>query len=388
MKQVQIIFFQDICPLLATSSIKISFQGKRTVAPTVLMDGINSFNRSCSWKLDGVNLKMINCNTWYLILDVKNATEVIIENCTFGDWMFTQVLEVSIKDCSSKRQTSLIFQNTSGLIENITIQDSISSSQLRVQNYSYIQITNSKFVDNLVNTALIFVSESSTLEMSNCIIQNNQLVNSTQNHGSKNKGLVLLSNSSTLISENSTFVTNTGVVIMLFYDSKASIINWLFSGNINNNGAGLLFSKYSSLLINGTSFEKNSVGKSGGVISGINSTVTIGNSLLKNNTVRELFGCSISIVATEGGGVILLDFSQTIINNSLFRANTGPSIVFMNNTSLQIDSSRFVDNSACFGGAIARSYSIANISDTVFSHNNATMGAALYVDILSQVFFY
>ena len=341
-----------------TSHIKITFQREASVVPTLIVEGLHSYNSfSPSLILNGVNLEMINCNaSHYLRLGVKNATRVIVENCTFGDWVFKQVLQMSIKDCiAPKSGFRLTLDNTSGLIENITLKDSHLGFQLHVNNYIYIQITKSKFANNLVDTALIIVSDSSTLEMLNCIVQNNQLINSTENHDSKNEGLVLLSNSSMLISQNSTFDTNTGVGTMLVYKSKAIFLNCLFSGNINSNGAGILFSKYSSLLIDGTSFEKNIVSK------------------------FDTF--NIPCTLTLGGGVIFAkNFSQTTVCKTIFRANTGPSIRFINNGSLQIDSCDFVDNSACFGGAVAGSHSMVNISDTKFSHNNATMGAALYVD--------
>ena len=352
-------------------------------------------------------------------MDVKNVTMVTIENCTFGEWMFTQVLQVNIKDCISKKPSSLIFHNASGLLENIIIKASNFGCQLRVYNYSYIQILRTKFVNNVVNTTFICVSDSSTLEMSNCSMKNNKfrdfrgttliLVSgsSTLNLSNfimqknrlmkygirdpKNKGLVLLSNSSLLISKNSTFDRNTGTVVMLVNNSSASIVNSLFSGNSNEYEGGLLLSKYSSLLISGTSFEYNTVGNFGGVISGITSTVTIGESLLKKNIVLgHVFTCNMWYEYKDkigGGPIFATDFSQTIIYNSLFMANIGSSIFFRNNVSLQIDSCHFLDNSAPFaGGAVAGSYSMANITNTIFIQNNATMGAALYVDKSDIIF--
>ena len=273
-------------------------------------------------------------------------------------------------------------------------------------------------MNNVVNTTLIFVSDSSTLEMSNCSMENNKFRdfrgttlilasgsstlrmsnfimqnNRLMKYGiwdPKTKGLVLLSNSSRLISENSTFDRNIGTVVLLVNNSSASIVNCLFFGNSNEYEGGLLLSKYSSLLISGTSFEYNTVGNFGGVISGITSTVTIGDNLLKNNIILgHMNMCEMPFESEDqigGGPIFTTDFSQTTIYNSLFMANLGSS-VFFSNVSLQIDSCHFADNSAPFaGGAVAGSYSMANITNTIFIQNNATMGAALYVDKSDIIF--
>ena len=258
-----------------TSKIKISLQREATVVPTVLLEGLNSFISyidSPSLTLSGVNLKIINCNSDnYLRLKVKNATMVIMENCTFGDWIFEQVLYVSIKDCIAPKRTSRILklQNTSGLIENITVKDA-DFFEIHVNKNSYIKIIKSKFVNNLVRRMLIFVSGSSSLEMSKRIVQNNNLRNDD------------------------------------YYK------------------AGVFFSENSLLLINRTNLENNIVGIYGAVIGCINSTLTVHDSLLKNNTGSGNFQrCQMSIdllhankAHIEGGIIFTKDFSLTTIYNS------------------------------------------------------------------------
>ena len=124
---------------------------------------------------------MIDCHAAFLVLELKYSQRVIVNNCTIGNWTFTQVQQVVIKNCSNsitkRLSTTLNFNNSSGLIENIAIRDlnfSLIFEGFILQNYSNIEITKSNFVNNTVNYGLIKVLSSSTLVMSNSIMQQNQ----------------------------------------------------------------------------------------------------------------------------------------------------------------------------------------------------------------------
>ena len=131
--------------MLANSKLRILLYKKTTEAITVYMTGLNFLNSY--WQLLDVNLNMINCHAASLTLDLKYLINIIVENCTFGNWTFTKVQKLFIKNCSNFIDkgsiTSSKFLNSSGSIENITIKNlntSSNSSGLIVEDSSYIKI--------------------------------------------------------------------------------------------------------------------------------------------------------------------------------------------------------------------------------------------------------
>ena len=85
--------------MLAKSNLNFSSNKKVSDPVTIFMDGLSFLNSY--WQFSHVNLNMINCETPFLTLKLKYSTNVIIDNCTFGDWTFKQVQKVIIKNCSN-----------------------------------------------------------------------------------------------------------------------------------------------------------------------------------------------------------------------------------------------------------------------------------------------
>ena len=167
--------------MVLNSEIKISFNGKTAEFPTVFMDGLHFLDSY--WQFYQVNINMMNCDAAFLVLEFKHSNNVIIENCTFGNWTFTQVQHVIIKNCSNGFaggfSASLNFNNSSGLMENITIKDQNFTridEGLFIQNYSYINVTKSNFVNNIVSSGLITVWNLSTLHLSDTNMLQNQAI--------------------------------------------------------------------------------------------------------------------------------------------------------------------------------------------------------------------
>ena len=165
--------------MVLNSEIKISFNGKTAEFPTVFMDGLHFLDSY--WQFYQVNINMMNCDAAFLVLEFKHSNNVIIENCTFGNWTFTQVQHVIIKNCSNGYaggfSASLNFNNSSGLMENITIKDQNFTridEGLIIQNYSYINLIKSNFVNNIVSYGLIIVWNLSTLHLSDTNMLQNQ----------------------------------------------------------------------------------------------------------------------------------------------------------------------------------------------------------------------
>ena len=148
--------------MMVKSEIKLSLNEKTITLPTVFMDGLHFLDSH--WQFSGVDISMINCDTAFLVLELKHSNSVIIKNCTFGNWTFTQVQHVEIKNRSNALaegfSASLNFNNSSGLMENINIKDQNFTridEGLFIQNYSYIHVTKSDFVNNIVSSGLITV---------------------------------------------------------------------------------------------------------------------------------------------------------------------------------------------------------------------------------------
>ena len=175
------ILFQSTFPVLAETDVKISLNEKSTQPFTVFMHSLNFLNSYLQFFV--VNVWMVKCDVSSTRLEVTNIRNVTIENCTFGNWTFRQVGHVMIKNSRScilkDFPTSLNFYNSSGLMENINIKNlnlTNMSNGLIIQNSSYIQITQSNFVNNTVSYGLIKVLNSSTLQMSDCTLQKNKAI--------------------------------------------------------------------------------------------------------------------------------------------------------------------------------------------------------------------
>ena len=165
--------------MLAKSSLMILMIEKAPHTCTIDMDGLN-FLKSC-WHFNSVNLKMTNCYAAFLTLDLKYVTNVFIENSIFGNWTFRQVQHIFVKNSSTSyvdgALISLNFYNSSVTMENINIKDvnvTRKFDPIITINKSCVQITKSNFVNNKVNYGIIQILDSSTLEMSDCVVQNNQ----------------------------------------------------------------------------------------------------------------------------------------------------------------------------------------------------------------------
>ena len=164
--------------MLAKSDIMILTNEKTTFCCTVVLDGL-SFLKS-RWQFYSVNLKMINCYAAILVMKIEDVRNVTIENSIFGNWLFDQVQHVSLRNCSGSIvkgfSTLLAFYKASGFLENITIKDMVFTNEYEgiwVENNSYVMITKSNLVNNTVIHGLIKLFNSSNLEMSDCIVQNN-----------------------------------------------------------------------------------------------------------------------------------------------------------------------------------------------------------------------
>ena len=270
--------------MLAETDVKILQNEKSNFPLTVFMDGLNFLNSH--WQLLGVNINLLTCHAASLTLELNYSVNVTVDNCTFGNWTFRQVNHVLIKNSrnaiSQDFPTSLIFDSSSGLMENITIKDlnfTKMSYGLKILDNSYIQIRNSNFISNTVTHGIIKVLNSSTMEMSDCNMEKNKainyagaifidkssvyLINSSfnDNEAVQGGGALHVKESSFLYTQNCSFSNNQvkighGGAIYLS-NSTAQGITINFTDNGAKYGGGLTCFSSSKIAVQHTHFSHN-----------------------------------------------------------------------------------------------------------------------------------
>ena len=374
--------FQNIYPMFAKSKLRIMLNKKTTEVITIFMNGLNFLDSY--WQLLDVNLNMINCHAASLTLELKYSIDVIVENCTFGNWIFTKVQKVFIKNCSNSIDkgslTSLKFLKSSASMENITIKDLNLSSNfngLIVQDSSYLKILKSKFLNNIVDYRIITVLNSSTLIMIECKMQNNSAQESA--------GAVL-----------------TQITSAHFTNFHLNYKNWALEAKTVSRkpSSWKQNSKFTNIKATASTIEY------GGAIYSHNSTLDISNSLFCHNKVNgsgtfvsELSKATVNnctFFKNSNTAVVLIESTEASIMNCIFQSNSCPyyggAILVNNSCELSVLHSTFLNNSAAFGGAISvHRYSVLMITESSFFENSAILenwdvyknisgeGGALYI---------
>ena len=373
---------------------------------TIFMDGLN-FLRSY-WQIFRVNLRMTNSESTLLRLDVTYSVNVTVENSTFGFLIFTEVHNVVIENSSCSvteaPAPSLRFHNSSGFIENLTIEnfyfDQIFDGFI-VQYYSSIEITKSSFINNTVNSEIISVLNSSRLAMSSCIMQTNKYGGAIY---AKENSVAHLT--STYFIDNK--AVNTGGAIYAVNNSSLRIISCAFQ---NNNvaldksvqiqqgyGGAIYLENNSQAEIHHTDFTQN-MATYGSAIYGYSSCIiACENCLLYHNTIpNNSDGAAIQIYynstlklsnfkCNRQIGVLFscisaFDNGCIFIYNSIFGMNTGSVISLFKNSSLITVNSSFFNNSSSESfGSIYSNNSTLEILDSKFHNNEAKMGGAIAID--------
>ena len=299
------------------------------------------------------------------MLELKEVTNAIIQNCSFGNWTFRKVQNGLIKNCNivfhEGVSTSLNFVNSSAYMENITMEHEIITGDYNgifVYNYSLLHVKRSLFVNNTVKWGIIKTVKSSRLIMSNCTV--------LENHATFYPGAIYAN------------------------ESTVHIKNTYFSGNMANNGGGAIMIENSVGNISESTFDNNVAAKVGGAISTANCSIYIENSKFRNNSVlNKVFGMGGGLFLYENstmkisnvliskchgnvGAAIVTNFSTLIISNSSVTANTGSAIYLFNRGSSEINNCTFVNNwTPKDGGAILCEVCAVKMVNTRFSENMA-----------------
>ena len=297
---------------------------------------------------------MIKCYSAFLTLELINVTNATVDDCLFGNMTFTQVQQVIIRN--SMATGRLNFFNSSGSIENITTNDIFG---LNLQNYSYVEITISHFVNvNTMEREVFKVLTSSTIVMSDSTMKNNQggaifcsrsivhLANTyfTNNKADLEGGAIFVTDKSFMRIRNCTFRDN-----QVIYENAHE--------NIAHNGEGGTISLYGSTA---EMFDVNFIQNRAAI-------------KLYNRTMINAYG--LKCVGQSGFSsscISASNYCQVSINNSTFSENNGSVLSLQNNCTLLVVNSSFINNiTPLRGGAIYSYKSSLKVSHSVFHHNKA-----------------
>ena len=301
-------FFQ-VQKLVASKVIITMSEGARPDLK-IMLNGLNFLNSY--WKFYGVNVEIINCHAASLLLELNHITNVIIHNCTFGNWKFIKVQNAFIKNSNivfhEDVSKSLFFYNSSAYMENMAMKHEIINSDnygIFVQNYSLLHIEQSKFINNTVKGGIIKTVWSSSLIMLNCTV--------LRNHVTEYPGVILAD------------------------ESFVHLKNTYFNGNTAIKGGGAIsIQNFSFLQIRNCTFKNNTVDRafgSGGVISCLNSSLDISYSIFDHN--KALLG-----------GAIHQETSKTKLNQCSFFGNSETAITGFFGSEISIMNSIFQNNLA------------------------------------------
>ena len=376
------------------------------------MDKLSFFNSS--WELFSISLTMTNSHTSFSMFSIRFSTDVMLANSTFGVWIFEHIQQIVMRNCSSNfvplnfidsiiedPTTSLIFYNSSGLIENINIRNKNLKTihdGIIVEYYSNIQITNSTFANNNLKYALISVLDFGTLIVLDSIMQENQ--------AQDNAAAILSCENSTMNMTNTYFYLNSnkavggGGAICAANNSFLQIQNCIFENNqvVFGYGGGIHLRNNSRAEIHETYFTQN-MARYGSAIYGIwFSTISCQKCLFYQNIIpdntdagaiqiQKYFTLHVIGLKCQGQmGSILscisaYHYCNVFVYNSTFDNNIGSAIVLWNNTHFITLNSTFLNNSSPEYVAVIHSFnSTLTLSHSVFYHNEAEKASTILLD--------
>ena len=299
---------------------------------------------------------------------------------------------------------------------------------LHVENNSYVKITKSNLVNNMVTLGIIKVLDSSTLEMSKCTLQKNNakvyagamfVENSTvhlkQTNFRGNKavqrgGALYLSNSF-LHMKNCIFSNNqvnlgypvtpevddgSGGAILLL-NSTFNGINVNFTHNSGNYGGAVYLGIYSKVKMQYVKFSNNTAFSGSAIyISSFSKFLCKNCSLYQNQNVDTKNYTYTAITVVYHSMINVSGFkcenhrglscisaninSKVLIFSAIFSINFGSTIILDNGSQLVTASSSFFSNTELdVGGAIYSRNSTLDISHSVFDHNRVKKEGSLYM---------
>ena len=265
--------------------------------------------------------------------------------------------------CSELDDISLIFIIASWFVNN----KAHSSGGVLSSESTNVSITQSNFLDNQAN------SKGGTMYIS----QGGVTINSTRFHlNTASVGGVLWAQQATIICHETGFSHNTahidgGVLYAAISTMIIVITQATFSHNRADNNGGTLYimSRATTSLID-CKFNQNTAGNDGGVIRSYMSTINISNSEYSKNS------------ANNEGGVFHIDQTSLAIEQTSFidsKAKDG-GVIWTDQGDLTINQSYFNNNNASAGGVIWAEQVTINASNINITHNSANVGVVFLLE--------
>ena len=343
------------------------------------------------------------------------GSNVSFDNCTFDRNKALQeggvvgMIEgsLNISSCISNNNVAqyggvMSVTHVTIVIDNSTFTDnaaSIDGGALALYTLCHVEIYDSRFENNVAyhdgGVAYFFDRSNSTID--GCHFKQN----------SASYGGVLVAKRESNIDINScTFIKNSAITnAAVIYGSSLcvfSVYDSAFTDNKAGDNGGLCYIiENSRLSFTLCDLERNSAGHSGGALFGYNHSVialdscTIyGNSAggsggavygrayteitINNSTIK---GCS---AQNAGGGIAALTYSYVEVVNSRFMHNTadyGGFIQVYLGSSADVDNSTFIENWSNLDGGVMAIYknSTIRVESSSFRHNNASFGGVFAV---------
>ena len=381
-------FAQTVSNWLSSNTTLIFLNGNHKLDLDLFISNICDFSMLTNSTPESEGPAYTICCQHQVSLNFENVTKLLIKGIYFigcGNNSFTLVSKFMISNST--------FQGQNG-----------SQTALKIAESNLI-VTNSSFIFNRVGTCLdivdiktashiivhvggaIFVAKSN-VTITRCTFFNN----------SADVGGAIYSTSYALNNisiSNSTFIHNQ----VPFYDSNQSIYN---VGKIRLSAGGAIATFNTILSINSSTFTNNTsdTGQGGALSIQQSSNMTVYHTIFYGNKVKT-YGCSVSVresnicisssvflqnQATQGGAMYLSQGAHTavILRGSIYKENSakqsGGAVFLDQGTHMYDNHSLFVHNNATTGGALYAIASDVDLSDSVLSHNQAReSGGAIYI---------
>ncbi len=251
--------------------------------------------------------------------------------------------------------------------------------------YAYDESTDSAFTSSIIiNNNLTIDGNGYTIDLGDKIrflnINSNKVVIlkniNVKNGGGNSEAGAIRSEKSHLTIINSNFTDNSASLrggVIYFREGNFTLENCSFSGNtIGSYGGGAVYTspETNQIKINiiGSSFDDNHATYGGAVY--VNTGCNV-------NLINSNFTANIG----SGGGAIYT-CSNIEITDVLFSANnaTNGGVVYISNTAPKFMNASFTNNHANSGGVVyVTNYGSVNFYNSSFTSNNASMGGVVYI---------
>ena len=355
-----------------------------SVPPTLYINNV-SFLVS-DWNFTNINVNMINSDSLMLSLNVQSMQgketpqlNVTVKNCSLGSARFERTGNISVLN------SCIIDDHCFGMkivksavsFKNLTTERCSSSNMLITLSESNGSISNCTFVNNQAQ-AIILVSEKSSLMIENSNVLTNTL--------SPNSGAIVIKDSYSQI-KNTLFESNTGRALLVRAEAILHATDLTFTNNSAAFGGAILGTTLVKMTLLNSTFTSNTAGYNG-------PSAHKKGSELKLSTHVPMF--MKYLLPTSGmkfsdwsesysGAIACIYFSRLKISNCTFTLNhaakVGGAVVAGHDSEGAIKNSTFYNNSAQYCGTLHIYWDSTGIlGNLIFKENNAkTMAGAVAV---------